>query len=254
MASPYLTYFPEFIANKNLSGSNTFSMGDVVSWIAQRYGRKAGDIEQHLLKRTTNYPGRTAYKPPAGVQDDIFFRLPDCKFRLYQPGTDPPPLRDADSFEAESDESPEIGARRQRQPTRDLFGLEKTIQSVIATNPERIEPGMKVYESDGNFGFEYQTPIGRIDLLCKDRDDNFVVVELKAVGSSDQVAGQLGRYMGWTKENLAEPNQRVRGIIIAKGVSERLRLSAAVMNDVEVFEYELELTLRRVSKLASRSK
>src|SRR5688572_13447761 len=118
MASPYLTYFPEFIASKKLSADDSFSMSDAVSWIAQRYGRKRGDIEQHLLKRTTNYPGRTGYKPPAGVQDDIFFRLPDGKFRLYRPGTDPPPLRDANTFDAESMESARIGAPGLRQPTR----------------------------------------------------------------------------------------------------------------------------------------
>ena len=49
--------------------------------------------------------------------------------------------------------------------------------------------------------------------ISKDRN-TFLVVELKKGRVSDNVVGQIQRYMGYVKEDLAEPHQEVKGIII----------------------------------------
>lgn len=68
----------------------------------------------------------------------------------------------------------------------------------------------------GRQGKEFNTnEVGRIDLLCTDQQGNFVVIELKKDRSSDKVVGQIQRYMGWVKENLAG-DKDVRGIIILR--------------------------------------
>ncbi len=69
--------------------------------------------------------------------------------------------------------------------------------------------------------------IGRTDLICLDERDDFVVLELKAVHSSDSVVGQLLRYMGYIGENWAEKaGKKVRGIILTPSYDEQLRLAA----------------------------
>ncbi|WP_083781413.1 endonuclease NucS domain-containing protein [Nitrosococcus watsonii] len=69
---------------------------------------------------------------------------------------------------------------------------------------------------------------GRTDLICRDNDGNFVVLELKAVHSSDGVVGQILRYMSFVRENWAKAQGKdVRGIILTLSFDEQLRLAAA---------------------------
>ena len=69
---------------------------------------------------------------------------------------------------------------------------------------------------NGIQGVEYNTKnAGKIDLLCVNKLGDFVVLEIKRDSTSDKVVGQIQRYMGWVKENLAE-NKNVYGIIIMR--------------------------------------
>jgi hypothetical protein len=54
--------------------------------------------------------------------------------------------------------------------------------------------------------------------------------------------------MAWIERNQAEPAQRVRGIIIAREISDDLHLAASKIPDVELFEYDLSVSLRKVNK------
>ena len=72
---------------------------------------------------------------------------------------------------------------------------------------------------------QYPTSVGYIDILCKDKKGNFVVLELKRDKSSDRTVGQIQRYMVWVEENLAGDNA-VRGIIVVKEADDQMRYSA----------------------------
>jgi len=52
--------------------------------------------------------------------------------------------------------------------------------------------------------------------------------------------------MAWIKKNLAEPSQEVKGMIVARTVSEDLRLAVSVVNDVELFEYQISISLNKI--------
>jgi len=68
--------------------------------------------------------------------------------------------------------------------------------------------------------------VGRTDLICRDDKGNFVVLEIKATHSSDNVVGQILRYMGYVRENWAEKeNKIVKGIILTPSYDEKLRLA-----------------------------
>lgn len=93
--------------------------------------------------------------------------------------------------------------------------LESEIETSLISNPDVIEEGLELIEN------QYSTSVGFIDILCKEKNGNFVVIELKRGKSSDKVVAQIQRYMAWVIENLAG-NQPVRGIIVVKEYDEKL--------------------------------
>lgn len=69
---------------------------------------------------------------------------------------------------------------------------------------------------------------GRIDLLCKDLDNNrYVVIELKNVRAGQNTIGQIMTYLGWVNEHHPKRKSPI-GLVIARGVDNRY-LSAASM-------------------------
>lgn len=98
------------------------------------------------------------------------------------------------------------------------FPLEEYLENFIVKNWSNISFGedLTLYVDDeGSPAQQYPTSEGFIDLLAKDRDGNFVVIELKKGRSNQQVVGQILGYVGWVKNNLIEEGGTVRGIIIA---------------------------------------
>lgn len=65
------------------------------------------------------------------------------------------------------------------------------------------------------------------DLLGVNADGRLVVIEQKVTRGYDRVIGQLLRYMARISKPQAEPDQGVRGMIIAREISEDLRLAGS---------------------------
>lgn len=63
------------------------------------------------------------------------------------------------------------------------------------------------------------------------------------------MVGQLLRYVNWVRKELAEPGQRVHGIIVCRSMSEDLILACSGIKDVELFEYRLQVTVSKVPLL-----
>jgi hypothetical protein len=55
------------------------------------------------------------------------------------------------------------------------------------------------------------------------------------------------RYMAWIRKKQAEPGQQVRGVIVAREISEDLLLACSLLLGVQLFEYELSLKLKSVN-------
>ncbi|MGH2585921.1 MAG: endonuclease NucS domain-containing protein [Dehalococcoidia bacterium] len=128
-----------------------------------------------------------------------------------------------------------------------LFSLERHLRDVLAANLRSLDlPGapLSIFTDDaGQSGVEYPTGVGPIDILAVDGDGNFVVFELKLGRGPDAAVGQLARYMGWVRRNLAG-DRSVRGAIVAKTVDEKLRYAASILPDVSLFEYSVSFTLQ----------
>ena len=96
---------------------------------------------------------------------------------------------------------------------------ESEIEHSIVSNPSILEDDLEVAQR------QFPTDVGFIDILCKDNNDDFVVVELKKGAGSFEVVGQIQKYMAWVHEHLAGTNQ-VRGIIVAKESDKQLEYAA----------------------------
>jgi hypothetical protein len=109
-----------------------------------------------------------------------------------------------------------------------------------------IRPSLCVYQDGDISGVEF--PVGEryVDILAVENESDLVVIELKVSKGYDRAVGQLLRYMGWIKQNLAEPGQKVKGMIIARNMSNDLKLATSQVSDVELFEYQLSISLKKI--------
>lgn len=111
---------------------------------------------------------------------------------------------------------------REEATTVRRLQIEKAIESSYAEHPDllhTLEAGL-TYEAR-----QVETPIGRMDLLCRGSDGKYVVIEIKAREAEDAVFGQILRYMGWIHRNYEDGADNVRGIILARHFPERARYS-----------------------------
>ena len=85
-----------------------------------------------------------------------------------------------------------------------------------------------------------------MDILAISKDGKtLLVVELKKGRVSDNVVGQIQRYMGYVKEELAEPGQDVKGVIIALNEDLRLKRALSVTNNIEFYSYKVSFSLSK---------
>jgi RecB family endonuclease NucS len=96
-------------------------------------------------------------------------------------------------------------------------GVEAHLQELLAVDPERLEPGMRLVRR------EYPTEIGPVDLLCRDRGDQVVAVEVKRRGEIDGVE-QLTRYLDFL--NRQPDLAPVRGMFVAQEIKPQAKTLA----------------------------
>lgn len=231
----------DMVEELGLKPEDVISREEVQQWFKINYPKiKIGTINAHLIRMSTNSKTRLHYNPKAG-EDDLFCQLDSKNFRLYQPNSDPIPITFLNSSALiEEEEIQEVKEYADQE-----FAYEKDLQSYLAKNIHCIEEGLVLSkDEEGNVdGLEFPAGNRFIDLLALDKDNNYVVIELKVSKGYDRVVGQLLRYMSWIKKHHAEPTQKVRGIIIARHISEDLVLACSSLENVKLYEYELSLRL-----------
>lgn len=245
----------DMLESWGLQPGQVFTSGRAIQWFATHYPKlKAGSIRAHLIQAATNDPSRL-HHPSTNSSDDVLFKVGPGEFRLYEPSKDPTPIREmvkgdiAEQEELEESEA-DTGYGESSLSGSTEFLLEKDLQRYLAENLECIEPGLKLYEDEDLRGIEYEAGGGRrIDILAVDRSGAFVVIELKVSRGYDRVVGQLLRYMNWVRRDLADPGQKVRGIIVCRSMSEDLRLACSSIKDVELYEYKLSVAVSKVPSL-----
>jgi restriction system protein len=133
--------------------------------------------------------------------------------------------------------------------------LEKYLEEFIVSNFKAIFKGkLHIYEEaeqadgeDGPGGQQYPTDIGPIDILAVEESKSFVVIELKKGRPSDQVVGQILRYMRWVKRHLCKDGQGGKGLVVCRDPDPKLTYAAEMINNVEVRYYSVSFNLRETS-------
>ncbi len=227
-----------------------FSKQQAISWFREKYPKiKVGTVTAHLTRLSTNARSRTHYSAKPS-EDDVFYQIDGHRYRRYRPDTDPTPIYASEGGLETSRGPKEEDEDSVEQPSPDggEFAYEADLRNYLSKNLGKLESGLRLYDEEGITGIEF--PVGGrfIDILARDKTGGLVVIELKVSRGYDRVVGQLMRYVAWLKKNLAEPDQHVRGVIVAREISEDLLLACSMVPDVELFEYEMSLSLKRVNE------
>ena len=137
---------------------------------------------------------------------------------------------------------------RKKTSVRESSRSSETFRTISPKTSDFWNPGLKLYEDeDGEFtGVEFPAGQRYIDILAVGTDDAYVVIETKVSRAYDRVVGQILRYMGWIKENLAN-EASVRGIIVASEIYEDLILATSSVENIRLVEYEISFSLKSVS-------
>ena len=130
-----------------------------------------------------------------------------------------------------------------------IFALEKHLEDFLVQNWHHTELGKNydIYEEDGEMvGQQYPSDTGPIDILAISKNKKeILVVELKRGRASDVVVGQVQRYMGYVKEELADTGQGVRGAIIAFEDDVKIHRALSVTNNIEFYTYKIHFELKK---------
>lgn len=239
-----------------LGGSTTNAA--VRDWILQKYpGTNTGTIHCEIMGATVNHASRIYYcadRRPRLANNpnlDPFYRPTRGQIETYDAAKH-------GQWEIYESDSGKLGVRLEDQPSgngngvdgSNGFAAEDHLRDYLAQHLEVIEPGLQLYIDNEKdvVGVEFVIPIGRIDILATDKNDDLVAIELKVGKGPDSVAGQILRYKNWLKKHLAN-GRKVRGIIIAQYISDKIRYAICDDPDITALEYEIELKIRPAAKL-----
>jgi restriction system protein len=127
------------------------------------------------------------------------------------------------------------------------FAMEKHLDAFLVANWNQtlLSKDFSIYEEDGEpVGQQYATDAGPIDVLAISKNKKrLLVVELKRGRATDVVVGQVLRYMGFIKEQVAEADQTVEGAIIALDDDQKMRWALLSVPSISFYRYQISFKL-----------
>lgn len=139
----------------------------------------------------------------------------------------------------ENKELQEEATIEEQTVTEFAVSLEKDLQKYLSNRLSEIEDGLTLV------GKEYKTEAGFIDLLCKDRSGNHVIIEAKAGKAKDAALGQILGYVGALKESGIEGE--IRTIIVAADFDSRLIYAAKALPNLILVKYNLSFRFDKIN-------
>jgi hypothetical protein len=118
---------------------------------------------------------------------------------------------------------------RQRDSGPPLMNLDaRQVRTLVGEQPGLLEKGLGTYsDEDGKpVGVDFQTPVGEIDLLARDRAGAFVVVMVPQPGEAGAIVPEILQRIGWVRKHLASARTEVRGIVVLEQLPEDVAYAA----------------------------
>ena len=258
-------FIPVFMANVPGKSKVVAGLACGMLWTVCK-GMQEGDVILTPTGTGTYHVGRVTgpyfyvhnnplpHRRPVTWRSELISRA-DMSESLRRSTGGPGTVANVTSFAAEIDgliagpNGPDLVASDPTVEDAATFALEKHLEEFLVANWSSTELGKshRIYEVDGEVvGQQYPTDTGPIDILAISNDGSeLLVVELKRGRASDSVVGQIQRYMGYVAQDLAEPGQSVRGVIIALEDDLRIRRALAVAPGIDFYRYEVNFKLRK---------
>lgn len=127
------------------------------------------------------------------------------------------------------------------------FAMEKHLEAFLVANwgSTPLSKDFDIFKEDDEIvGQQYPTDTGPIDILAVSKDrKRLLVVELKRGRASDVVVGQVLRYMGFIKAQVAETDQSVEGVVIALEDDPKLKYALMSVPAVTFYRYQVSFKL-----------
>jgi RecB family endonuclease NucS len=110
-------------------------------------------------------------------------------------------------------------------------GVERDLQEALAAAPERLGEELRLVRR------EWPTDVGPVDLMCRDREDGWVAVEIKRIGTIEAVE-QLSRYLERIRIDPAKA--ACRGILAAQQLKPQA-VALATARGISCVEVDLDV-------------
>ena len=123
--------------------------------------------------------------------------------------------------------------------TEFAISIEKDLQIYLSNRLTEIEEGLTLVSR------EYKTEAGFIDILCKDKNSDYVIIETKAGKAKDAALGQILGYIGALKASGV--TETIRGILVAADFDSRLLYAAKALTNITLTKYNLSFRFDKVS-------
>ena len=135
---------------------------------------------------------------------------------------------------------------RQREPAPPVMNLDaRQVRTLVGEQPGLLEKGLGTYsDEDGKpVGVDFQTPVGEIDLLARDRSGAFVVVMVPEAREAGAIVPEILQRIGWVRKHLASARIAVRGIVVLEQLPEDVAYAAVgVAGTVSFKSYRVALS------------
>lgn len=142
------------------------------------------------------------------------------------------------NFIGQGESSVEEEDLEEQVATEFSISIEKDLQIYLSNRLAEIEEGLTLISR------EYKTEAGFIDILCKDKNCEYVVIETKAGKAKEAALGQILGYMGALKESGVKEN--IRGIIVASDFESRVVYAVKALQNITLAKYNLCFTFERL--------
>jgi hypothetical protein len=228
------------------------STNEVISKVYARHPEQPwqrNTISAHLIGLSANHSSSHHY--PSFRKHAFLFSLGGGRYRLWNEEADGTWIVTGNGVRLADDSEDVMIAEEAADEADELGGvslsLERDLENTLLARLDQLEPGLQLYDHGGVRGQQIDTGVvGRLDLLATDGQGRLVVIELKVGQADDKVCGQLLRYMGWVKREVAD-GREVRGIIIASSFNERILYAVDALPGVKLKKYEINFSFTSAS-------
>lgn len=176
------------------------------------------------------------FKIAKALRDKVS-KLDDSNARIKKDAV----MEPVEQSESVAFEAIDFGVKRQQ------FSSEKLLEDELTL---RLEAGMPVfgmnlhiYNHKGDFyGRQYPFEMGRLDLLCEDKNENLYIIELKKDSGYDDAYVQTAQYIDWFEKAPIAQGKEVYGIICLNAPTPELVRKVRDDPRMKLFEYQISYT------------